>query len=54
MEIIKSMHIVLLGTFLFAADSVSAWAQPAQPTGDQDQTDTNTVKKDKKSEKADA
>src|SRR6267143_1199441 len=55
MEIIKSMHVALLGAFLLGAGSASAWAQAAaQPTGDQDQTDTSAAKKDKKSEQADA
>lgn len=54
MEIIKSFCFALLGTFLLAAGSVSVWAQSAQRTDDQDQTDTSTAKKDKKSEKADA
>jgi cytoskeletal protein RodZ len=55
MGIIKSMHIALLGALLLGAGSVSARAQAAaQPTGDQDQTDTSAAKKDKKSEKADA
>src|SRR5713226_8064091 len=51
MEIIKSMHIALLGAFLLAAGTVSVWAQSAPHTGDQDQTHART---DKKSEKADA
>ena len=54
MEIIKSMHIALLGAFLLAAGTVSVWAQSAPHTGDQDQTDARTAKTDKKSEKADA
>jgi len=49
MEIIKSMHVALLGAFLLGAGSASAWAQAAaQPTGDQDQTDTSAAKKDKR------
>jgi hypothetical protein len=53
MGIIKSTHITLLGAFLLAVGSASAWAQPAQHTGDQNQSDSNTARKDKKSEKAD-
>ena len=53
METIKSTHIALLGAFLLAVGSASAWAQPAQHTGDQNQSDSNTARKDKKSEKAD-
>ena len=54
MEITKSMRLALLGALLFVAGSVSAWAQAAQQTGDQDQNDTSTAKKDKKNEKTDA
>ena len=54
MGIIKSTHITLLGAFLLAVGTASAWAQPAQYTGDQNQSDSNTARKDKKSEKADA
>jgi hypothetical protein len=53
MGIIKSTHITLLGAFLLAVGTASAWAQPAQYTGDQNQSDSNTARKDKKSEKAD-
>lgn len=48
MEIIKSMHIALLGAFLLAASTASVWAQSAPHTRDQDQTVTGTAKKDKK------
>lgn len=54
MKIIKTMHIAMLGAFLLAAGTVSTWAQPAQHTGDQDQTNTAAINKDKKSEKTDA
>jgi hypothetical protein len=53
METIKSTHIALLGAFLLAVGSASAWAQPTPHTGDQNQSDSNTARKDKKSEKAD-
>jgi len=54
MKILKSANIALLGAFLLAACSVSTWAQAAQQTSGQNQSDTNTAKKDKKSEKSDA
>lgn len=54
MAIIKSVHIAVLGAFSLVACSVSVWAQPAQHTGDQDQTNTTATNKGKKSENTDA
>jgi hypothetical protein len=54
MNRMKSGYIALFGALLIVPSSVSTRAQPAQHTGVQDQTDTSTAKKDKRSEKADA
>jgi len=54
MKTMKSMYIALFGAFLLVAGSATAWAQAAQQTGDQNQSDSSAIKKGKKNKKADA
>ncbi len=54
MKTMKSMYIALFGAFLLVAGSATVWAQAAQQTGDQNQSDSSAAKKGKKNKKADA
>ncbi len=54
MKTMKGMYIALFGAFLLVAGSATVWAQAAQQTGDQNQSDSSAAKKGKKNKKADA
>jgi len=51
MEMMKSVYIALFGALLFVAGSVLVWAQAPRQTGDQNQSDSSTPNKSKKTKK---
>jgi cytoskeletal protein RodZ len=51
MKMMKSVYIALFGALLLVTCSVSVWAQAPQQTGDQNQSDSSTPNKGKKTKK---